>query len=162
MAPLREMKNKHMNMQDVRTELGIKSIDSKIEKRVLERIGHVMRMDDERLVKAATLGWMESLEGQEKVAGKKNKTMLYWRKVIMNVGLDTTEIGSGTKDRKEWKAFVKRRTRDIQEYDESKGNQYSGEPKKRSEKNEAGEDDLTCKICRKYARAKVDLQTTED
>ena len=72
MAPLREMQAKHVNMQDIRTELGIKSLDSKIEKRVLERIGHIMRMEDDRLVKAATLGWIEELENIDKVPGRKN------------------------------------------------------------------------------------------
>ena len=31
----------------------------KFEKRVLERIGHVMTMEDDRMTQAATLGWMK-------------------------------------------------------------------------------------------------------
>ena len=33
-------------MCDVRARLGVKSVQWKIEKRVLERVGHVMRMKD--------------------------------------------------------------------------------------------------------------------
>ena len=53
------MQEEGYNMQDVRNELGVKSVRWKIEKRVLERIGHVMRMEDDRTTKAVVLGWME-------------------------------------------------------------------------------------------------------
>ncbi len=63
-------------MQDIRNELGVKSIRFKIEKRclLLERIGHVMRMSDDRKVKAITLGWMEDLEREQ--GQRKKKTVL--------------------------------------------------------------------------------------
>ena len=38
-----------------------------------------MRMDDDRQVKAVTLGWLEDLENHEKRPGKNRKTMLYWK-----------------------------------------------------------------------------------
>ena len=47
-------------MFDVRRSLGVKSVSVKVEKRVLERIGHVMRMGNERLTKAVVLGWYKS------------------------------------------------------------------------------------------------------
>ena len=31
---------------------------------MLERIGHVMRMENDRLTKAVVLGWWEGLEGR--------------------------------------------------------------------------------------------------
>ena len=52
----------------------------KIERRVLERIGHVMRMGNDRLTKAVVLGWWEGLEGRGKMGGRKRKTVLYWRR----------------------------------------------------------------------------------
>ena len=67
-------------MADIRAELKI--IRWKVEKRVLERIGHVMRMDDERMTKAMVLGWMEDLEKWEKKPGKTRKTVLYWKKIL--------------------------------------------------------------------------------
>ena len=46
----------------LREMLGVKSIAWKIEKRVLERIGHVMRMGNDRQTKAKVLGWWKELE----------------------------------------------------------------------------------------------------
>ena len=63
-------------MQDIRNELGVGSIRYKIEKRCLERIGHVMRMSDDRKVKAITLGWMEDLEREQGQRKKKDSALL--------------------------------------------------------------------------------------
>ena len=60
--PLITMEKTHMNMQDIRNQLNIKTLQSKIEKRSLQRIGHVIRMDSSRPVKAAVLGWSPALE----------------------------------------------------------------------------------------------------
>jgi hypothetical protein len=38
--PLIQMQEEHKNMQDVRNELNVKSVRWKVEKRVLERLGH--------------------------------------------------------------------------------------------------------------------------
>ena len=62
--PLRQMAERHENMTDVRQRLGIKSVEWKIERRVLERIGHVLRMENDRLAKAVVLGRWEGLEGR--------------------------------------------------------------------------------------------------
>ena len=66
-------------------------------------MGHIMRMEDDRLVKVATLGWMEELEEVDKVPGKKRKTVLYYKKLVKEAGLEYTRIGSLTRQRKEWK-----------------------------------------------------------
>ena len=67
------------NMYDVRARLGVKSMQWKIEKRVLERVGHVMRSKDESRMKVAVLGWYKKLEGLSKVPGlKKRKTVWFW------------------------------------------------------------------------------------
>ncbi len=57
--PLMQMEREGKNMADVRRELGVRSVRWKIEKRVLERIGHVMRMSGERMTKAVVLGWLK-------------------------------------------------------------------------------------------------------
>ena len=46
--PLKTMQRVQKNMQDVRSSLGIKSIRWKVEQRSLQRIGHVMRMTNDR------------------------------------------------------------------------------------------------------------------
>ena len=53
--PLRQMAERHVNMTDVRQRLGIKSVEWKIERRVQERIGHVMRIENDRLTKEVVL-----------------------------------------------------------------------------------------------------------
>ena len=68
--PLRQIQVRGENMYDVRARLGVKSVQWKIETRVLERVGHVMRMKDESLTKVAVLGWYKKLEGVSKAPGK--------------------------------------------------------------------------------------------
>ena len=119
--PLIQMQEDGKNMQDIRTELGIKSIRWKIEKRCLERIGHIMRMEDNRIVKAVTLGWMESLESAEKVPGKKRKTMLYYKKLVKEAGMDYTRIGQMTGQRKEWRKRVNKRMKHLDKWEKQRG-----------------------------------------
>ena len=58
-------------MQDVRSCLGVKRVRWKIEKRVLERIGHVVRINNDRWTKAMVFGWYEGLEGKiRRLSGK--------------------------------------------------------------------------------------------
>ena len=99
--PLRRMQELGVNMWDLRSKLGVKSVRWKIEKRVYERIGHVMRMDDDRFVKAVILGWYGGLEGESKMAGQKRKTVLYWKSLLREAGVDWTDIERVTSDRKE-------------------------------------------------------------
>ena len=124
--PLIEMQELGKNMWDVRKELGVKSVRGKVEERVLERIGHVMRMDDSRTTKACILGWMKELENYEKPAGRRRKTLLYWKKIVREAGMDTTDIARLTADRKKWKSAVKGRVRHLNEWEESKGNRWQG------------------------------------
>ena len=56
------MQREGTNMQDVRNHLGRRSLHLKIEKRVMERMGHVLRMPDESPTKIAVLGWFAELE----------------------------------------------------------------------------------------------------
>jgi hypothetical protein len=125
--PLIQMQEAGVNMQDVRSELGIKSIRLKIEKRCLERLGHLMRMDDDRLVKAVTLGWMEQLEEVPKVPGKKRKTVLFYKKLVKEGGWDYTQIGALTKDRKEWKRMVRARVKHLNTWERQQGNKNQEE-----------------------------------
>ena len=154
--PLVQMQEAHKNMQDVRNELKIKSIRSKIEKRVLQRIGHVVRMDDTRLVKNVTLGWLEDLEGYDKVKGKKRKTVLYWKKVLKEAGFDYTNIGVECGDRKEWKSKVRERIKHIEEWERRGGNQFENE--ERGQRNiPPPPTDLECSYCGKVCASKAGL-----
>ena len=55
-----------VNMFQVGKNLGVGSLEMKTEKRTLERIGHVLRMKNDRIVKQTTLGWPVILEDQRK------------------------------------------------------------------------------------------------
>ena len=130
--PLIQMQEDGYNMQDVRNELNVKSVRWKIEKRVLERIGHVFRMDDDRTVKAVVLGWMEDLESYEKVPGRKRKTILYWKRLLREAGIDWTQIGQLTEDRSYWKATVTERMNHLHAWERSRGKRTEDIPGQRN------------------------------
>ena len=122
--PLVQMKEEGKNMADVRAELGVRSIRWKVEKRCLERIGHVFRMDDSRMTKAVVLGWMDELEKWGKNAGKARKTVTYWRKLVREAGWDPSQIGEMTADRNRWRMKVKERMLHLKEYELSQGHMW--------------------------------------
>ena len=111
-------------MQDVRNCLGMKSVAWKIEKRVLERIGHVVRMGNERMVKAFVFGWYEGLEGTDKRAGRKRKTTLYWKKLLKEGGCDWTNVERLANDRQGWKRMVNERMKHLDMWERQRGHGY--------------------------------------
>ena len=158
--PLRQMEERGVNMQDVRNRLGVKSVRWKIEKRVLERIGHVMRMGNERMTKAMVLGWYEKLEGCEKMRGKKKKTILYWKKMMKEAGWDWTDVERLVNDRKGWKSMIRERMGHLDTWERQHGHEYEWkENEERLVRNERVEYDLECKYvgCGKVCRNKAAL-----
>ena len=157
--PLMQMQREGRNMADVRKDLGVMSIRWKIEKRVLERIGHVMRMEDGRIVKAVVLGWVEQLERWERVKGSRRKTMLYWKKLLREAGIDYTRIGQLTKDRKKWKEVVRERMEVLRQWEWSRGHKWQGEvPEKRDATREERTDLVfMCDYCGKVCKSKAGL-----
>ena len=103
------MQEKKVNMFQVRKDLGVGSLEMKIEKRTLERIGHVLRMTNDRIVKQSTLGWPVILEDQRK---HRQTTIDYYRKTIERAGLDYECIEDLVMDRNKWRDIVKERERD--------------------------------------------------
>ena len=85
-------------MQNVRNNLGIRT-HLKIEKRVIAKIGHVLRMPDEKPTKIAVLGWIEKLEKWEKTPCKKKKTVIYCKKLLREAKIDWIEAGRMAQDR---------------------------------------------------------------
>ena len=127
-----QMQEESKNMQDVRNELGVKSVRLRvrIEKRCLERIGHIMRLEDTKMVKAVTLGWMEELENLPNMPGKKRKTLMYWKKLLKEDGIDKTRIGKLTSNRKEWKLLVRERIKHLEKWEERKTRRREGKETK--------------------------------
>ena len=56
---------------------------------------------------------MESLESAKKVLGKKRKTILYYKKLVKEAGMDYTRVGQMTRQRKEWKKRVNIRMKHL-------------------------------------------------
>ena len=56
------MEHEGKNMQDIRNIRNVKLIRWKVEKLTLEGIGHVLRMDSQRPLKIAVLGWLTELQ----------------------------------------------------------------------------------------------------
>ena len=119
-------------MEDVRRSLGVKSIRWKVEKRILERIGHVMRMEDDRMTKAAVLGWVTELEKWQKPRGRRRKTLCYWKKLLREAGADWTNLKALTEDRKKWRKFVKERMEHLDKWEMSRGHKWMGEEVQRN------------------------------
>ena len=132
--PLRQMQVRGENMYDVRARLGVKSVQWKIEKRVLERIGHVMRMKDEILTKVAVLGWYKNLEGVSKAPGKKRKTVLFWKRILSEAGLRLAG------DRSRWKKLVKQRMDHLDVHERQLAHGYLRVERRRGESCEEREE----------------------
>ena len=157
--PTAQMQEEKKNRFDVRKELGVRSIRWKIEKRTLERIGHiVMRMGDDRLVKAVVLGWVDKLEEWGRITGGRRKTILYWKKLLREAGIDWTRIGRLTADRKEWKRIVKERRAHLAKWEESKGHSWQGPAIERNvTKEDRREFVFVCEVCGKVCKSKAGL-----
>ena len=141
--PLRQMSERGVNMVDVRERLGVKSVAWKVEKRVLERIRHVLRMGNERLTKEMVFGWYEGLEGRSKMIGK---TVLYWKRMLREAGVDVTDVESLVRDRKGWKERVERRMDHLYSWECQTGKQYEwGKSEERMERNSRVKETLVCR-----------------
>ena len=64
--PLRQMQEYGINFADIRNQLQVSSIRTKIEVAHLTRMGNILRIPDESLVKQALLGWLTTLENKVK------------------------------------------------------------------------------------------------
>ena len=158
--PLREMQRKGMNMQDIRNELNMKTIAWKIEKRAWLRMGHILRMGEERITKTVTLGWMEDLEGIEKCPGRKRKTVKYWKQLVKEAGIDWIQAGKLAEDRREWRKMVDERMDHLERFERSKGNMRTGEEIERNVVRERTDEDLICSLegCRKKCKSRAGLR----
>ena len=162
--PLIRMQREHKNMYDVRSYLKVKSIRYKIEKRTLERIGHIMRMEEGRMTKKVVLGWFEELEKWKKTPGKKRKTLFYWKKLLREAGIDWTEIQKETQDRETWKSRVKERMNHLEKFEQQQGHHYEWGPNeetltRNSQTRRPEEGDLRCDVegCGKLCKSKAGL-----
>ena len=92
-----------MNMFGIRKLLGIESLRAKIETKSLQRMGHVLRMSNDRLTKKVCLGWY-SREGRR--TGKQT-SIHYWRKLVCEAGLHQDNGEMYARDTNRWKNQIK-------------------------------------------------------
>ena len=162
--PLRQMSERHVNMTDVRERLGVKSVEWKIEKRVLERIGHVMRMENDRITKVMVLGWWKELEGRSKMKGRKKKTVLFWKRTLKEGGIDWTEVEKLSAERKVWKDLVIERMNHLHKWERQKGHEYEwSENEERMTRNVRGRLTMVCRYegCGKVCKSRAGLTMHE-
>ena len=107
-------------MADIRKTLKVSTIRNKIEKAHLMRMGHILRMSDDRIVKQAVLGWNQDLENLHK-SRKKRQTMVgYWRRLLKEAGVEVESVEKLVMNRKEWKEMIQNRMKFLQSFDEQK------------------------------------------
>ena len=104
-----------MNVQDVRKELDVMRVRSKIEKSHLVRIGHIARMSDERL---------ERMEKGRKPRKRKMTTLMYWHRLLKEANIEVHEVERIAMDRAKWKNVVKDIMRHIEQFQKQHRHQY--------------------------------------
>ena len=113
------MQEKSINMFGVRKQLIIDSMELKIEKRHLIRVGHILRMDNNRLTKQLVKGWpAPEISDQHRKA--RQTTIGYWRTLMRNAGQDPVTIENLALNRKKYKKFIEERVRRIRMWEHKK------------------------------------------
>ena len=97
------METEKVNMFGIRQMLRIEPLRAKIERRSLQRMGHVLRMPNDRLTKKVCFGWYRR-EGRR--IGKQT-TIHYWRKLVHEAGLGLDNVEMYARDRNRWKNQIK-------------------------------------------------------
>ena len=116
-------------------------------------------MSDERMTKAVVLGWLKELEKWKKPAGKRRKTVCYWKKLLREAGIDWTDLGEVTSDRKEWKNKVMTRMEKLDIWEKCQGHKWAGAiVEQRNEgKSPMATGGYVCKVCKKVCKSKGGL-----
>ena len=84
---LTEMQQKGVNSYGIRQELGVRSVQAKVEEQVLTWVGHAARMGEERLAKVASQGWMKVEDPPKGRRGAAGGVVGFWRKVLAKAGM---------------------------------------------------------------------------
>ena len=155
--PLVRMQKEGVNGYEVRRQLGITSIRSKVEIRALERIGHVLRMPNERMTKKVVLGrWLEEKTENGKLTGG---LIAYWKRLIGEAGEDWTNIENLTKNRKTWKTLINNRKANLTRWETDMCDHTRGHTKPTRSQTRVVEDGFSCRwtFCDKICRSKAGL-----
>ena len=143
---LKQMEEKRVNMWGVRRKLGIRSMQAKIEERVLRRIGHVLRMDNNHPTKQITLGWYAPPVILRPERKPRHGTIEYWRKVIREAGLDADSTEYLVSDKGKWRQIIHERKVHIEEWEKSQAEHHGNQcpQMKRSQTSMEKQRSLVC------------------
>ena len=87
----------------------------------------MVRMGNDRLTKAMVFGWYEGLEGKAKKKGRQRKTVLYWKRILRECGVDWTDVERLCGDRDGWKVCVRERMEHLYRWENQLGHRYAWE-----------------------------------
>ena len=131
----------------------IDSMELKIEKRHLIRIGHILRMDNNRLTKQLVLGW-PAPETSDQHRKARQTTIGYWRTLLRNVGQDADTIESLALNPKKYKKFIEERVRIIRMWENKKADKENTEGNQTAEINTS----TTCSLCERICKSLTGLE----
>ena len=85
--------------------------------------------------------------GQGEDGGEEKETVLYWRRVLREAGIDWTEVERLTSDRKVWKEKVAERMEHLDRWERQNGHGYrlEQEEERLGRNVERGEGELVCR-----------------
>ena len=122
--PFRQIQEYGINMASIRYQLQFSSMRTKVEVAHLTRIGHILRLPDESLVKQALLGWLSKLEDKVKSEMRTLMIIPYWVRLIKEAGMEVNMIEELTSNHVDWKIIVKKRQLHVEEYERQQGKAY--------------------------------------
>ena len=111
--PQIEMTKKGVNMFEVQEQLGVTMIKMKITKRTVQRIGHDLRMDNNRMTKQIALGWPADQTRQT----KRQATIEYLRKCLKDAGVEPDHMEQVVMNRRSWRAMMNKRIEHMKNWD---------------------------------------------
>ena len=111
---------KARNMADIRKILKVPAIRIKIEKEYLMRMGHILRMSEDRIAKQAILRSNQNLENLHKSRKKQQTMVRYWRRLLKEAGVEVEWVEKLVMNRKDWKEMIQNRMKFLQSFDQKK------------------------------------------
>jgi hypothetical protein len=139
-----QMESQSVNMYGVRKLLGVDSIRLKVEKRCLERLGHVLRMPNDRMTKKITLGWMK--QQPEKRRGGQS-TISYWRHLVKECNLDSDMVERCALDRRSWKSAVNKRMKVVRSWEAKMADRHRGATGPKPQRSQFNAADHRSTVC---------------
>ena len=79
-------------MADIRKALKVPTIRIKVKMAHLMRMGHILRIPDDRIMNQAVLGWSQELENLHKSRKNRQKTVGYWQRLISEAGVEMESV----------------------------------------------------------------------